>query len=255
MFISVSSWLSPHLTFSFDTLLGIIISCWRLFSSTRSLLMAKATPILLEYCPLVIILILGTTSSICAVSSSVVLSSCFARIAILLSLIILAILGHFELWALSFFPLMFQDANVILFSFLNLDWNCFLVSSCSVMSISLSSVSSVDKSVSLQKGFHFLGQNPTVHGWILWFLILWGGLFHFLSISTGLVLSAMIMLRWFISLLSVGVLCFSAHVPRLGTIELSMGVARLCPSLPPFCPLAFWPTRGLDVRLSPEDAF
>src|SRR5882724_1106712 len=39
MFISVSSWLLPHLNFSFDALLGIIIS-WRLFSSTRSLLMA-----------------------------------------------------------------------------------------------------------------------------------------------------------------------------------------------------------------------
>src|SRR5882724_4829554 len=103
MFISVSSWLSPHLTFSFEALLGIIISCWRLFSSTKSLLIAKATPILLEYCPLVIILILGTTASICKVSSSVVLASCIARIAILWSLMILAILDHFELWALSFF--------------------------------------------------------------------------------------------------------------------------------------------------------
>src|SRR5882724_2944638 len=100
MFISVSSWFLPHLTFSFDALLGIIISCWRLFSSTRSLLMAKATPILLEYCPLVIIFILGTTASIWAV---VVLASCTARIAILLILMILAILGHFELWVLSIF--------------------------------------------------------------------------------------------------------------------------------------------------------
>src|SRR5882724_10276255 len=94
MFISVSSWLSPHFTFSFDALLGIIISWWRLFSSNMSLLMAKATPIFLEYCPLVIIFILGTTASICAVSSSVVLASCIARIAILLSLISLVILGH-----------------------------------------------------------------------------------------------------------------------------------------------------------------
>src|SRR5882724_8688570 len=107
MFISVSSWLSPHLTLSFEALLGIIISFWRLFSSTKSSLMAKAIPILLEFCPLVIILILGTTASICAVSSLLVLTSCIARIAILLSLMILAVLGHFELWALSFFPLMF----------------------------------------------------------------------------------------------------------------------------------------------------
>src|SRR5882724_4623210 len=117
MIISVSSWLSPHLTFSFDALFGIIISCWRLFSSTRSLLMAKATPILLEYCPLVIILILGTTASICAVSSSVFLASCIARTVILLNLMILAILGHFELWALSFFPLVFHDASMIPFFF------------------------------------------------------------------------------------------------------------------------------------------
>src|SRR5882724_6852024 len=99
--------------------------------------MAKATPILLEYCPLVIILILGTTASIWAVSSSVVLASCIAKIAILLVFMILAILGHFELWVLSFFPLIFQDASIIPFFFPNLDWNCFLVSSCSSLSISL----------------------------------------------------------------------------------------------------------------------
>src|SRR5882724_4042576 len=96
----VSSWLSPHLTFSFEALLGIIISCWRLFSSNKSLLMAKATPILLDYCPLVIILILGTTASICAMSFSIVLAPYIARITLLLSLMILAIPGHFELWAL-----------------------------------------------------------------------------------------------------------------------------------------------------------
>src|SRR5882724_12745502 len=126
MFINVSSWLSPHFILSFDALLGIIISCWRLFSSTRSLFMAKATPILLEYCPLVIILNLGTVASIWAVSLLVVLASCIAKIAILLVLMILAILGYFELWALSFFPLMFQDASVIPFFFPSLDWNCFL---------------------------------------------------------------------------------------------------------------------------------
>src|SRR5882724_10032782 len=135
MFISVSSWLSPHLTLSFEALLGIIISCWRLFSSTKSLLIAKATPILLEYCPLVIILILGTTASICKVSSSVVLASCIARIAILWSLINLAIFGHFELWALSFFPLMFQDASIIPIFFHSFDWNSFLVSLCSSLFI------------------------------------------------------------------------------------------------------------------------
>src|SRR5882724_12289268 len=97
--------------------------------------MEKATPILLEYCPLVIILILGITASIWAMSSSMVLASFIARIAILLSLSILAILGHFELWVLSFFPPMFHDASMVAFFFPNLDWNCFLVSLCSSMSI------------------------------------------------------------------------------------------------------------------------
>jgi len=65
---------------------------------------------------------------------------------------ILAILGYFELWALSFFPLMFQDASVIPFFFPSLDWNCFLAFSCSFMFICLESTS-VDFSGSLQKGF------------------------------------------------------------------------------------------------------
>src|SRR5882724_6999473 len=250
MFISVSSWLSPHLTFSLDALLGIIISCWRLFSSTRSLLMANATPILLEYCPLVIILILGTTVSICAVSSSVVLASCIARISILWSLMILAILGHFELWALSFFPLMFLDASMIPFFFPNFVWNCFLVSSCSSMSISLGSVSSFDESVSFQRGFSlsWLDSNCLWLDSVVSESVGENAPFS-ISISVGLVLSGVVMwlLRWLILLLSFGILCFSAHVPKLGTIDKSMGVARFFPSLLPFFPLVFWPTRGLDM--------
>src|SRR5882724_6858662 len=250
MFISVSSWLSPHFTFSFDALLGILISWWRLFSSTRSLLMAKATPILLEYCPLMIICILGTTASICAVSSLVVLPSCISRIAILLSLMILAILGHFELWVLAFFPPMFQDASMIPFFFPNYDWNCFLVSSCSSMSISLISVSSVDESVSLQKGFT-LSCSVSNCSWLDAVVSdsVEGVISFSFSIFVGLVLSGMVMwlLRWLVSLLAVGILCFSACVPRLGTIDKSMGVARLSPFLPPFFPLEFWPSRGIDV--------
>src|SRR5882724_10746322 len=202
MFISVSSWLSPHLTFSFDTLLGIIISCWRLFSSTRSLFMAKATPILLEYCPLVIILILGTTASIWAVSASVVLASCIAKIAILLVLMILAILGHFELWVLLFFPLIFQDTSMIPFFFPSFDWNCFLVLSCSSMFISSGSVISVDWSGSLQKGF--------VLSWFelscLWLDSMVSdsvGVAVVFSVSVGLILSGVVIwfLRWLVSLL------------------------------------------------------
>src|SRR5882724_3837171 len=93
---------------------------------------------------------------------------------------ILANLGHFELWALSFFP--------------NFDCNCFLVSSCSSMFISSRSVISVDGSVSLHKGFllSWSGSNclwlvsvvsDSVEG-IVSFLIL---------ILVGLVLSGMVM--------------------------------------------------------------
>src|SRR5882724_13010420 len=115
--------------------------------------MVNTTPILLEYCPFMNIFIVGIIPSICVVSFSVVLASCIARIAILLILMILAILGHFELWVLSFFPLIFQDASMIPFFFPSFDWNCFLVLSCSSMLISAGSVISDDWSGSLQKGF------------------------------------------------------------------------------------------------------
>jgi len=59
--------------FSFDALLGIIFHGG--YFHLLGLVDGKGTPILLEYCPLVIILLLGTTASICAVSSSVVLAS------------------------------------------------------------------------------------------------------------------------------------------------------------------------------------
>jgi len=55
------------------------------------------------------------------------------------------------------------------------------------------------------------------------------------------------LLRWLASLLAFDVLCSSACVPRLGNIDNPVGVAGLHPSLPPFFPLAFWPTRGLDA--------
>src|SRR5882724_11859892 len=74
---------------------------------------------------------------------------------------ILAILGHFELWAPSFFPLMFQDVSMIPFFFPSFDWNCFLVSSCSSMFISSGSVISVDRSDSLQKGFVLSWSDPS----------------------------------------------------------------------------------------------
>jgi len=68
------------------------------------------------------------------------------------------------------------------------------------------------------------------------------------SVCVGLVLSGMVMLLLrFDSLLSFGILYFSAHVPRLGTIDKLMGVARLHLFLPPFSPLVSWSARGLDV--------
>src|SRR5882672_2882249 len=57
-------------------------------------------------------------------SSWVILTSCTAMTMILFILMILAIFGHFELWAPSFFPLMFQDASVIPFFFPIFDWKC-----------------------------------------------------------------------------------------------------------------------------------
>src|SRR5882724_1588385 len=125
--------------------------------------MVNTTPILLEYCLFVIIFILGTTPSICVVSSSVVLASCIARIAIFLCLMILAILGHVELWALSFSPLIFHDASMTPFFFLVLIGIVFCFyfilfyfyfHSCSSMFIPPRSDVSVDESISLQKGIY-----------------------------------------------------------------------------------------------------
>src|SRR5882724_10174526 len=237
MFISVSSWLSPHLNLSFEALLVSLF----LFSSIKSLLMAKATPILLEYCPLVIILILGTFASICSASSSVVLASWTARIAIRWSLIIRAIWGHFELWALSFFPLIFQDASVIPFFFPSLDWNCFLTSWCFSMLTSSRSVSSVDGSVSLQKGLLF-SWSKSGFSWLESVVSKFVGevVLFLVLVFMGLVLSGMIMfiLRWLVSFIPLGILCLSARVPRLGTFDKSVGVARFRLSISPFCPLA-----------------
>ena len=44
-------------------------------------------------------------------------------------------------------------------------------------------------------------------------------------------------LRQLASLICAYIPCLSSHVPRLGTIENSMGVEMLHPSLPPFFPL------------------
>src|SRR5882724_1098189 len=153
---------------------------------------------------------------------------------------ILAIWSHFELWALSFFPLIFQDASVIPFFFPSLDWNCFLPSSCFSMLTSSRSVSSVDGPVSLQKGL-LLSWSKSGCSWLDSVVSEFvGEVYLFLvSVFMGLVLSGIVMwvLRWLVSFLSLGVLCLSACVPRLGTIDKSVGVARFCLSVPPFCPL------------------
>jgi len=61
----------------------------------RSLFIANATPILLEYWPFVIIYIFGVAPSICTTSPLVILASCTAMTVILFILTILAIFGHF----------------------------------------------------------------------------------------------------------------------------------------------------------------
>src|SRR5882724_8574433 len=128
---------------------------------------------------------------------------------------------------------MFQDANMIPFFFPNFDWNCCLVSSCSSMFISSRSVISVDGSVSLQKGF-LLSWSESSRSWLDSVVSSSAGVIVSFSVSVGLVLSGMViwLLRWLVSLLTVGILCFSVHVPRLGTMDKSVGVARLHPSLP-----------------------
>src|SRR5882724_10204154 len=106
------------------------------------------------------------------------------------------------------------------------------------MLMSSRSVSSVDRSVSLQKGL-LLSWSKSNFSWldsvvsesvgeVILFLI---------SVFMGLVLSGIVMwfLRWLVSFLSLGVLCLSAHVPRLGTIDKSVAVARFRLSIPPFC--------------------
>jgi len=100
-----------------------------------------------------------------------------------------------------------------------------------------SSVSSVDESVSLQKGFTLLLRLQLFMGWMLWFLILWRELSPFsFQFLVGLVLlrHGLCGYEVVISLLAVGILCFSACVPRLGDHDKSMGVARLSPFLPHF---------------------
>src|SRR5882724_10522468 len=157
-------WLFPHLTFSKEALLGISTLCSSWVSFIRSLFIANTTPILLEYCPLAIILILGIMLSIWSTFSSVVLASWTARIAILFDLIILAILGHLELWELSFLPLMFQDAIVMPFFLPIFDWCCFLLVSWST--ICRFSVSEITEEVLelIQNGFSSISGSVSISG-------------------------------------------------------------------------------------------
>src|SRR5882724_7275295 len=164
MFSISKFWLFPHFTFSKEALLGINTLCSNWVSSIRSLFTTNTIPILLEYCPFAIILILGIMLSIWSTFSFVVLASWMAKIAILFDLIILAILGHLELWELSFLPLMFQDAIVMPFFLPIFDWCCFLLVSWST--ICRFSVSEITEEFSelTQKGFSSVSGSVSVSG-------------------------------------------------------------------------------------------
>jgi len=206
---------------------------WRLFSSTRSLLMAKATPILLEYCPLVIFFIWGHCFYLCSVFFS---GSCFLYFQDCDSLephdssYYWPFCGTIIfLWCsrmLAWFPFSFLILIGIVSWFLHVILCLF----------------HWDQSVLLMNLFHsrkgFASWLDSNCSWLDSVISdsVEGVISFSFSILVGLVLSGMAMwlLRWLISLLAVGVLCFSACVPRLGTIDISMGVARLHPSLPHF---------------------
>ena len=109
------------------------------------------------------------------------------------------------------------------------------------MLMSSRSVSSVDGFVSLQKGL-LLSWSKSGCSWLDSVVSEFVGevILFLVSVFMGLILSGVVMfiLRWLFSFLLLGVLCLSAHVPRLETLDKSVGVARFCLSIPPFCPLA-----------------
>src|SRR5882724_5490487 len=110
------------------------------------------------------------------------------------------------------------------------------------MLMSSRSVSSVGGSVSLQKGL-LLSWSKSGCSWLDSVVSEFVGevIMFLVSVLMGLVLSGVVMfiLRWLVSFLPLGILCLSAHVPRLGTFDKSVGVARFRLSIPPFFPLAY----------------
>src|SRR5882724_2176229 len=174
-----------------------------------------------------------------------------AKIAILFDLIILAILGHLELWEPSFLPLMFQDAIVMPFFLPIFDWCCFLLVLWSTIGrFSMSEITEEFLELT-QKGFSSVSGSVSVSG-----LSLLGGVVPLSKLgSRGLIFLAAV--SWFPGAWPLSLLaqlsCISACVPRLGTVNKLTGVAGLGPSGPPFCLLTSWLVRRLDVRLSPVD--
>jgi len=177
--------------------------------------------------------ILRTTPFIIVLSSSVVvLASCIARIAILWASWS-SYSGHFELWALLFFPLMFHDDSVIPFFFPSLPELGFIYIFIyiSYSSIFISSYMSLFHS---RKGSHWLFK-PRL--FMISFCVFWfsGGGHPFIlchwpgSFRCGYEV---------IKMASLITLCLHSLLlcpcTQAGTIDKSTGVARLHPSLPPF---------------------
>src|SRR5882724_7992281 len=154
-----------------------------------------------------------------------------AKIAILFDLIILAILGHLELWELDFLPLMFQDAIVMPFFLPIFDWCCFLLVSWStICRFSVSEITEEFLELT-QKGFSSISGSVSVSG-----LSLLGGVISPSKLgSKGLIFLEAV--SWFLRvwplLFLAQLSCISARVPRLGTVNRLTGVAGLGPSGPP----------------------
>src|SRR5467141_1754662 len=209
----------------------------------------KSHPNLLEYWLFAIIFIFGVAPSIWATSSWVILASWTAMTAILFILMILAIFGHFELWAPSFFPLMFQDASVIPFFFPIFDWKCFLVLSYSVISTSSTLGVSEDDSIPSQNGFSLISSGAGSCCEVSGSSNEEGVTPSPGSLSSGPLFLGIVMLlmRFITPLFILCASCISARVPRQGTVDRSTGVARLHPSSPLFFPLTPWVSGGLDM--------
>jgi len=134
------------------------------------------------------------------------------RIVILLSLMILAILGHFELWALSFSPWCSRMLTWLTFFFLVLIGIVFLVSSCSSYLFHQESVILLMGLIHSRKGLSFLVRVPSV---LVGFCGFWfcGCCYYIFSFSGPCSFRhGYVVIRWLVSLLTVGVLCFSACV-------------------------------------------